>query len=65
MSAPPGILAEAIAYIGVVVFAAGGLAYSFVKWLREASRTELPLKGQVKTGQAGSLQNRPTVSLRT
>jgi hypothetical protein len=42
MSAPPGILAEAIAYIGAVLFAVGGLAYSFVRWLREAHRTELP-----------------------
>lgn len=42
MSAPPGIVAEAIAYIGVVLLAVGGLVYSFVKWLREARRSELP-----------------------
>lgn len=42
MSAPPGILAQAIAYIGVVLLAVGGLVYSFVKWLRESRWTELP-----------------------
>jgi len=42
MSSPPGIFAEAIAYIGVVLFAFGGITYSFLKWRRETSGTDLP-----------------------
>jgi hypothetical protein len=42
MSAPPGILAQAIVYIGVVLLALGGLGYSFLKWVREARKAELP-----------------------
>jgi hypothetical protein len=35
MSGRPGILAQIIFYVCVVIIALGGLTYSFVKWLRE------------------------------
>jgi hypothetical protein len=35
MSRPPGILAQIIFYIIIVIIALGGLTYSFLKWLRD------------------------------
>jgi hypothetical protein len=42
MSAPPGILTQAIVYVGIVLFALGAIAYSFLKWNGETRKADLP-----------------------